>query len=239
MVHDDGYPELPENAGGTRSERSVSNTRNSRSADQFVIAPCMDIQICYIEGYIYTNCDGFNTWLELYADNCGDPNFTVVPAGTPYFRWQADKIEDLGYTVTIDGILLSAYKVSFCPTMTQQFPMGLVLHGGQNYWISLAIEDSFSLAERGYFAFNRTDCDDCPIMFAPGKQIAPGRNINTWTSTERDYAFLLAGRKYMDEMPPSEPGPINAACPQDVDGNGQVTVQDMFDFLSAWFSGCP
>jgi hypothetical protein len=32
---------------------------------------------------------------------------------------------------------------------------------------------------------------------------------------------------------------VNACCKADFDGSGQLAVQDIFDFLNAWFAGCP
>ena len=34
-------------------------------------------------------------------------------------------------------------------------------------------------------------------------------------------------------------GTVNACCKADFNGDGQVTVQDLFSFLAAWFAGCP
>ena len=30
---------------------------------------------------------------------------------------------------------------------------------------------------------------------------------------------------------------MSCFCPSDINGSGDVTVQDIFDFLSAWFDG--
>ena len=34
-------------------------------------------------------------------------------------------------------------------------------------------------------------------------------------------------------------GPLNACCPADFNHSGVLGVQDIFDFLAAWFAGCP
>jgi hypothetical protein len=41
---------------------------------------------------------------------------------------------------------------------------------------------------------------------------------------------------------PGERPPVTVTvdpCPADVNNSGQVTVQDIFDFLTSWFAGCP
>jgi hypothetical protein len=32
---------------------------------------------------------------------------------------------------------------------------------------------------------------------------------------------------------------VNTTCPADFNHAGGLTVQDIFDFLAAWFAGCP
>ena len=32
---------------------------------------------------------------------------------------------------------------------------------------------------------------------------------------------------------------VNPLCAADFNGNGALAVQDIFDFLNAWFAGCP
>jgi hypothetical protein len=36
-----------------------------------------------------------------------------------------------------------------------------------------------------------------------------------------------------------QPGPPQPACPADFNNSGAVSVQDIFDFLAAYFAGCP
>lgn len=236
IIHDNGVPGPVALASGTRSEKSTSPSRNSRAADQIVIAPCKDWMACVVEGYIYTNCINFHSYLEVYENLCDAPAFELT--GTPYFRWRAEKIEDLLYTVQIDGLTLNAYKVTFCPMATDQYPMGLLLRSNRNYWLSVSVEDTFAQNQRAYFAHNDTVCDPCPIKFVPGQEIAPGRGVFRWTTVNRDFAFLIAAKMLSPDQVPPPVAPL-PACPADVNGDGTVSMQDLFDFTAAWMVGCP
>lgn len=254
IIYDGGLPESCATAGGTRSEKSVSPARNSRAADNFVTPPAVcpvaadhdeccrpvDWMVCYIEGYIYTNCNSetFTAWLEIYRNDCDNPDWDLT--GLPAYRFRADKIEPLDCYATIDGVPnLRLYKVRFCPMGTNDYPMGLYLHGGRNYWLSLSVEDTFNQSQRAYFAWNSDDCTECAIQFGSGQHIAPGRGIVRWTDVNHDFAFTIAAKNVPFDA--ENPAPVTAppACPADVNHNGEVSVQDMFDFLAAWFAGCP
>ena len=239
ILIDNGKPGPARTAGGSRSEKSTSPSRNSRAADQLVINTCNDYKVCVIEGYIYTNCIGFNSWLEIYENDCNMPAYLLT--GTPYFRWLAESVVDLEYTVTIDGVELRVYKVSFCPVPNQQYPMGLIFQRNRNYWVSISVEDTFSQIQRAYFAWNRDPCDTCLINFMPGKEIAPGRGVVRWTGVANDFAFRIAAKALQPGMTDPSPVPIIVppTCPQDVNGDGNVTLQDLFDYLDIFFSGCP
>ena len=55
-------------------------------------------------------------------------------------------------------------------------------------------------------------------------------------------AGCAAGGTYLGDASVCSPiirgGTINACCPADFNGIGGQTVQDIFDFLGAWFNGC-
>jgi len=226
-------------AYGTRSEKSNLTARNSRAADQFVVNTCEPEEVCYIEGYIFTNCISFEAHLEIYTNDCRVPNF-LLPNGTPYYTRVADRVVDLGYTgIRVDGTNVKAYKVFFCT-----WPQALTLQPSQNYWLSLSVRDTFSAAERAYFAHVRPPCDPCTtgniIKIDPGKEHAPGRQIPNWRSADADFAFLVATKKHVDLLPAPPPGdPRAGECTVDLNGNHEADVADIFLFLSAWFTGCP
>ena len=62
---------------------------------------------------------------------------------------------------------------------------------------------------------------------------------NDWAKTGNDFSFLIAA----DGL--TTPGPINGGpgnantCRADVNSDGTLNVQDVFDYLNSYFSGCP
>lgn len=222
---------------GDRSERSPNNPRNTRAADDFVVSPCYDLAVCYVEGCIYSNClpaqdgsPGFKGWFDIYDNDCKKPSWTLGSESSR--KYSSTCIVDLHYTVTIDGRVLNAYRVEFHDIE------GLVLQKGKQYWISINAEDTFSQNERAYFCYN-ADCDrDCLIRFNDGKIIGglrPDGLLRTqWESVGRDFSFLLAGENVV-----VDPGASQPTCAGDFDGNGAAELNDLFSFLQAWFAGCP
>jgi len=223
---------------GTRSEKSTLTARNSRAADQFIVKTCNDEEVCYLEGYIFTNCVGFEAHLEIYENDCREPDF-ALPGGTPYYTRVADEVIDLGYTgLRVGATEVRAYKVVFC-----NWPLPLDFAAGRNYWASLSVRDSFSAAERAYFAHVAPPCDACTDgnvwKIDPGMELSPGRQIPEWQSAGADFAFLIATKKQVEVGIPGPGGPREDECAVDVDRNDVVDVADIFVFLSAWFAGCP
>jgi hypothetical protein len=209
---------------GSHSQRSTSGTRNSRSADDFVVNPCSDFNVCYIEGCVYTNCVGFIGWFDILGNSCKRPSYIL--GGSTIESGRSTCIVDLGYDVTIDGRPgLVAYRVEF-------HDLDFTLDAGNQYWISISVQDTFSQNERAYFCYN-ADCDrTCLIRFNPGHRI--GEGATQWTSVDRDFSFLIAG----DDADRNGSG-STPACTADFNRDGTATVQDLFDFLSSWFAGCP
>ena len=224
-------------ASGAPSEKSVSNSsRNTRAADDFVINPCRDFSVCYIEGCVYTNCEGWDGFYEIYANDCKLPDFYFGDSVVAY-KDGATKIVDLGYNVVIGGVTLRAYRVEFHDIS------GLILQKGHTYWISIGALDTFSFTEKAYFCCNY-DCRriGCLTRFNRGVKLTTaqqGSHPSTpvgWIDAGCDFAFLIAGT-YAGTAPGS--GSVGTACIADIDGNGSVGVADLFTFLDAWFAGCP
>ena len=224
-------------ASGAPSEKSVSNSsRNTRAADDFVINPCRDFSVCYIEGCVYTNCEGWDGFYEIYANDCKLPDFYFGDSVVAY-KDGATKIVDLGYNVVIGGVTLRAYRVEFHDIS------GLILQKGHTYWISIGAIDTFSFTEKAYFCCNY-DCRriGCLTRFNRGVKLTTaqqGSHPSTpvgWVDAGCDFAFLIAGT-YAGTAPGS--GSVGTACIADIDGNGSVGVADLFTFLDAWFAGCP
>ncbi|MDZ4685936.1 MAG: hypothetical protein SH850_12785 [Planctomycetaceae bacterium] len=224
---------------GSRSERSTSPSRNSRAADDFVVNPCFDLLVCYIEGCIYSNCvpsqdgsPGFTAWYDIYDNDCKEPSYVL--GREPLFKGSATCIIDLGYSVTIDGRSgLTGYLVQFHDIENVRLPKG------KQYWISLSAADTFGQNERAYFCYNADCRRDCLIRFNPGHILGGLRsdgNLRTqWESVGRDFSFLIAGEN-ADELNGSGSTP---ACASDFNRDGNSTLDDLFAFLQAWFAGCP
>jgi len=209
---------------GERSERSTSATRNSRAADDFVVNPCHDLRVCYIEGCVYTNCTGFEGWFDIFGNDCKRPSYVLGTSAIQSGR--ATCIVDLGYDVTIDGRGgLTAYRLEF-------HDLDFVLTRGHQYWISINVKDTFSQSERAYFCYN-ADCErECLIRFNPGYAIGAG--YTRWTNVGHDFSFLVAGDDADRNGTASTP-----SCAADFNHDGSATLQDLFDFLTSWFAGCP
>jgi len=209
---------------GDRSERSTSPSRNNRSADDFVVNPCHDLNVCYIEGYVYTDCRGFEGWFDIYGNDCKKPSYVL--GTSPLQTGRATCIVDLGYTVTIDGRSgLTAYRLEF-------HDLDFTLARGNQYWLSLNIKDTFAQNTRSYFSYNYDCRRNCLIRFNPGYAIGAG--LTQWTNVHRDFAFLVAGDDADSNGTASTP-----ACAADFNRDGHATLQDLFDFLNSWFAGCP
>ena len=212
------------------------------TADQFVVPPECNVatrQICYISAYVYTNC--VTAAVNIYNNNC--PGAQGIQPGTLVTTLTPDRITDLGPVklTSNDPPNLRILQLEF-------WTMNLSLPTDAMYWISAYGLNSGSLNQVAYFAC-ATDCarTNCPIRFAPARvqsqYVAPtGVVTYPWTNTAtlypplgHDAAFLIA------ELPPVTlpPTGVHAACPADFNQDGTVTTQDIFDFLKAWFVGCP
>jgi hypothetical protein len=241
-------------ANGSTSQFAPASwsSAETRSADDFLVPPCQDYHICYVEACILTNCPTFDGVFELYANNCNKPDYSLQTRA-PLFNTQyvATKIVPLGpaYQSLIDGKIVQGYRLEF-------HDLNIVLTGGRQYWISAGVRYTFSLNERAYFCYNSTCDNTCLIYFNEGRVLtastldaeaaaqgcvssAPAPiGCNGWAKTGNDFSFLIAA----DGL--TTPGPINSnpttpACHADINGDGSLNVQDVFDYLNAWFVGCP
>jgi len=219
-------------AGGAPSQFASTNIlANSRAADDFVVPPCKNLAICYIEGCVFTNCDPtvFTGQFEIYGNSCRWPSYTFN--STTLCSGTATKVVDLGFDYILNNKAYRAYRLEF-------HNVSCALAGGAQYWISIGVKYTFSANERAFFCVN-ADCDrDCLIRWNPGAYLAPNAQIvppatTPWVSVGADFSFLIAGKLY-----DSTSGNSSASCAADFNQDGKVTVQDLFDFLSAWFTGC-
>ena len=204
----------------------------TRSADDFVVAPCQDYLICYVEACVLTNCPTFDGVFELYANDCNKPSYALH--GSPLQSGIATKIIDLGYSAVMEGRTLRAYRLEF-------HDLNFTLTGGRQYWLSIGVKYTFSIVERAFFCYNADCARNCLIRWNNGKVLTAtsieAGTVNTpgWANTGNDFSFLIAA----DGV--NSPGPIGAtpACRADFNVDGVLNSQDIFDYLNSWFTGCP
>jgi hypothetical protein len=238
---DGRMPRTPNEVVGSTSQFAIGTGSlfETRSADDFVLAAaCDSYHICYVEGCILTNCPTFDGVFEIYNNVCRKPSFALhgTPLAGPF---TATKIIPLNYQAMLDGKMVNAYKLEF-------HDLTLVLPGGTQYWISIGVRYSFSLSERAYFCYN-SDCGrNCLIRWNDGHVLtatsidadseAIGGNALGWAHVGNDFAFLIAA----DGL--NSPGPVlnsSPSCGADFNRDGSINVEDVFDYMSAWFVGCP
>ncbi|MCC6322834.1 MAG: M12 family metallopeptidase [Phycisphaerales bacterium] len=219
----------------------------TRAADKLVLPPCRDLDICYIEGWMWTNCDRIS--LQFFRDGCHCP--LDADAGTVLI--DADCVMDTGITAQDNsGITITLKKAQFFfdPDMVRGL-LALERVQDGNVWISLVGQGDNRQNARAYFAFgDRCDrpCDDGFGCF----RAAPF-DVNQWRSNDfpgtsiqgNDHALLVAIRENefpeagAGSEPPPPPPPPAPVCRGDFNGDGRASVQDLFDFLAVYFAGCP
>ncbi|MFN7021934.1 MAG: hypothetical protein ACK4WH_11485 [Phycisphaerales bacterium] len=77
--------------------------------------------------------------------------------------------------------------------------------------------------------------NNCPPPAQPGA--CCNRSSTTCTVTLAAICTPVGGN-YLGDGTTCSPNPCPAPCPADFNGSGNLTVQDIFDFLSAYFVGC-
>jgi hypothetical protein len=239
ILVDNGFENRAVTPAGSPSLFAPFTTFDSRSADDFVVPPCSPVTLCYIEGCIYTNCaeNLLKGYFEIYGNDCKVPAYALAGTqngntanGPVIASGEATKVVYLGYSVTIDGRSLRAYRLEF-------HNLNATLPGGTQLWISLMTKFTGSSNERTYFCFN-DKCDGCLINWNPGQYLARPVGMPMapdWVSAGKDFAFLIA----IDRTPTAGSGAATPTCVADFDRSGGVTVDDLFGFLNAWFTGCP
>jgi hypothetical protein len=234
IIWDNGAVDLGPTKGGSPS-MDVANGVQSRTADDFVPRPCIDQQVCYIE--IYRNECGYAiTTSGNPADNRPAGN---LPASTPFITLTPSMVIPTNQTALINGVLMNGYQLQFFP------PPNVILPAGQTLWLSAGGKNLGNIGGRAYFAY-AADCRrNCPIRFEPGvtRTLVTGQTAGSigwqFTNPPRDFAFRVAV-KYAPNLFGATPGPVTIThCQADVNNDGFISTQDIFDYLNAWFAGCP
>lgn len=225
--------------GTTSIDNAPINAMLAKSADDFVVPPCDPVEVCYIEAYIITNCE--NARLDIYEGECNLPqNEPAIYTLTP------KRYVKTGVFYTVPGpggqpLVLEVICLQFWGDR-------IVLDGGRNYWVSAYGKGSGSANQRAYFAWNSDGCTDtCLIHFNDGAVRGPGFNLSLpqpldWHShqdafgVKKNFAFTVA--IHVEEHEPDFTASF-PACPADFNNSGGVSVDDLFMYLNAWFTGCP
>jgi hypothetical protein len=194
-----------------------------------------------VQGYLATNCNPPRAALAIFDSACGFPATFSQPITFP-----ASRLTPTGQTVRIEGVDLIVYSVEFWDF--RNFGQStLTLQQGLNYWASIYAISSGSINERGYvLGAKRCDLPACDGAFrraSPAHVSGLGFGItdHSWRPVDPiggstyDIGFMVAVHNPapqfgIDGLP---------SCRADMDLNGQVTIRDVFEFLSQWFAGCP
>ncbi len=217
-------------AGGSPSDSDTSIPFLPRTADNFIVTGCEPVQVCYLEAYIWSNCNPVRGFAEIYDNDC------KLPGLSPILTAPATRAELIpGATLTYNGQTLYGYKLVFCA------PAGWTLAPNKNYWLAAGASGGTNAVGRTLFAYAKPDCNN-PLCTQT--RISTGRFLDhlilpwSWSDTHHEFAFKIAVRGTMGLLN-SQPTQHAPACTTDINGDGHLDAQDIFDFLTAWFSGCP
>ncbi len=208
--------------GGLASGRN--GAFQSRSADNFVVMPCNDQTVCFIEATIWTNGDPNTGFVEVYANDCKRPGARLQSA-------QVSEVIPTGETVRIGRVDVHAYLLRF-------YDLSWVLPAGRTYWLSAgATCAGGSINQHSYFAIADTCGTGCDVHISPAwmGNVGAGGGV-MWCPKTEDLSFRIGARPGVVAPPPVARA---VACPTDLNGDGQSGIEDLFDYLTAWFAGCP
>ena len=243
IIWDNGAVDLGAGRGGSPS-MNIAGAVQSRSADDFLTQTCVDQQICYIDAWIWTNCNPADGFIEIYTNEC-EPASSVnapttrpggnLPSNTPFLTLTPNRVIPTGETAVINGATMNGYQLQFFP------PPMVALQQGQTFWLSAGGLNLGNIAGRAYFAYS-TDCTlTCPIRLNPGvtRLSVTGQEQWQYTAPPRSFAFRVAVKNTTPAVTSGQPGSTTPGCAADTNHDGHLNVQDLFDYLSAWFAGCP
>jgi hypothetical protein len=241
VLLDNGGPDLSHYAPSFANPGSTF--RESRAADDVVISACEDRRVCFVEGYLLTNCNPPRARLDIYDNACKLPATFAPPA-----TFQSQCIYDTGIGLATPGGPLNLYRVQFWDLQAID-GSPFVLQQGKNYWFSIYGVGTGSQTQRAFFV-GAERCDlNCGGRtshfnqaavsgFGVGRTDASWIPVSQYSGSPFDLSLLVATDEVLPEMfrNPIVAGPT---CAADVDHSGSVSLQDLFAFLAAWFAGCP
>lgn len=193
---------------------------DARAADNFQIAPShSSVEVCRIEAYLATNCDPTRVFAEILSNTCNLPNVVLYTLRDP------EIIEQVG--VFYEGLQVYCFRFD-CPA-------GVLLSGGNDYWISLAALSGGTIFDRAVFLYRNLvpGCMDIHITGGVYKNSLAGVDVYTPVAdpdlegAARDFAFRIYGTAL----------PLNVDRPQipgDANDDGFVNFQDVTSILTNW-----
>ncbi len=226
LIWDNGRPDLsPQTRGGSPS--GAYREQTGEAVDSFLLPPCTNDPICFLEGYIWSNCDPLSGFVRIIENDCRLPGRTLY-SGTP------TSVERLSDTWVSGPHTYSLHRVRITG-------LNLTLAPGRNYWIQFGAFSGGNFSTSAFFAYS-TSCSPCKGQTGPNAlaRITAPIPDAAWSNPERDFAFRI-GVHYESIHGVALDGTHSTpqACPADADRSGDVSVADIFAFLSAWFAGCP
>lgn len=195
----------------------------ARAADNFQISSHQTaVEVCRLEAYLATNCDPTRVFAEIYTNNCDLPGGVLYTLRDPL-------------VILIDGVFFDGLQV-YC--FRFDCPSGIILQGGNNYWLSLAATSSGGIFDRAVFLFHTKNdqCDDIHISEGVYRNSFAGFDAFTPVSHEdlaneaREFAFCLYARPVACPAA-AEPGRL---VPGDTNLDGSVNFNDILDVLRNW-----
>ncbi len=193
-----------------------------RAADDFLVPPCIEADVCFIDVWVWTNCSPLGGFLELFENDCGKP--TGLPR-----RAESPIVIPLGHSVTRGNAVLIGYLLRFTAT-------GWTLRQGTNYWLSAGVSNGGNIGGTALFAFAHRCDSACSSLQRPS--IRPV-GATEWSSASRELAMRIVIKDA--ELPGvnSNPGQTDSTCQADTDRDGTLSAADLFEYLNLWFAGCP
>jgi hypothetical protein len=194
---------------------------------------------------LLTNCDPPVARLEIYDNGCKLPATYSPPA-----RFASRCVYDTGISIPGEGSRpYKLYKVQFWNLMALD-GSPFTLQQNKNYWFSIYGVGTGSQIQNAY-AVGASRCDlQCNGRSGHFNETAVSglgigltdhswRSISRFSGTAFDLALLVATDEVPQESAAPQPGQGPRVCAPDINHDGVVTVQDIFEYVETWFGGCP
>jgi hypothetical protein len=195
----------------------------SRTADNFYLRQSSVLSI--IEVCLINNCDPHRSIVEVYDGDCY-PMELLQTYGDPIVQHALDIAGNPLYSTAYDiypgGDAI--WQLTFC------IENGLLLNGGQTYWVSPVGLGTGTFGERAFFAFNADCKSECLIKISEGQFFT--HPLDYWmpvsyeTQTPRDFAFKVYGN--------ATDGQADGGDDTTSGDNGRGTLNDLRENLSAF-----